>query len=97
MSLGIGNPLHPVDAPFVFQAAESALALYLKDYFVEPTQVRRVGVHYINLPVVQLGIAGIGTVEVAGEEAGFIAAGAGANLHYDIPVIVGIFGQERYL
>ena len=87
------HPLYPVDAPLVLQPAERPLALNLKHYLMKPAQIRRVGIHHIHPPVLQLGIAVIQPVQIAGEQTGFLPAGAGPHLYDNIPLVVGVFGQ----
>ena len=39
--------------------------------------------------------AGVHPEEVGGEEAGFLAPGAGPNLQDDVLVVVGVLGQQQ--
>ncbi len=44
-----------------------------------------------------LGVAGVHAVEVGGEEGGFVAAGAGADLDDDVLLVGGVLRQQRQL
>ena len=67
LGLGVRDALDAMDSPFILEAAEGSLALDFEDNLVEPAQVRRVGVHDLDVPVLELGVAGIQAVQVGGE------------------------------
>ena len=94
MSFGVGDTLDPVHAAFKLHAAENALALYLENDLVEPTDLGGIGVHDFDFPTLVHGVTGIRTVEIGGEDTGLGPAGARPNLHNHIPLVVGVLGEK---
>jgi hypothetical protein len=51
--------------------------------------------HHFEFPALGFGVARVHAEEVAGENAGFVAAGAGADFQDDVFVVDGIMGKEE--
>src|ERR1700719_1400484 len=91
--LGGGNALHAVHATFVFQFRIHFVALNGGDDFLDSALRRRRAFEDFDLPALRFGVARIHAIEVASEDASFIAAGAGADFDDDAFFVVGIFRQ----
>ena len=94
LRLRFRHPLHPMDAGLKLEAAESGPAVHRKSNPVETAQIGRVGVQQIHRPVLFLGKAMVHPIEVGGEQGRLLPAGGGVDLHDDIPLVVGVAGQQ---
>ncbi len=97
LRLGLGHPLHPVDAALVLQPAVDLVALDGGDHFFQPSDGRRAGREHFHFPALRLGEAGVHPEELLGEEGGLVAAGAGADLDQHVLFVVRVLGQEQQL
>src|SRR6201999_4120192 len=95
LRLGIGYALYPVYAGFEFELREGAAALHLGDDFLEAANGAFAGGYHLDLPALQGGKTLIHPEQVAGEQRGLVAAGAGADFEHDVAVVHGILGQQR--
>src|SRR4029077_16241176 len=77
--LGGRDALHAMDAAFVFQFGINLIALDGGDDFFYSALGGGRAFQDFDFPALRFGEARIHAVEIAGEDAGFIAAGAGAN------------------
>ena len=92
-----GHALHAMDAAFVFQLGIDFVALNGgDDFFHAPLRGRR-AFHDFDFPALGFGVAGIHAEKIAGENAGLVAAGAGADFDDDVFVVVGILGDKQQL
>src|SRR6266404_4642992 len=91
--LGGGDALHAMHAAFVFQFGINLIALDGGDDFLDSSLGRGRAFEDFDFPALRFGEAGVHAIEIAGEDAGFIAAGAGADFEDDAFFVVGIFGQ----
>ena len=89
------DPLDAVHAAFEFELAVDLVAGDGGDDFLEPADARGGVAQDLQLPAFALAQAGVHPEEVGGEEAGFLAAGAGPNLQDDVLVVVGVLGQHQ--
>ena len=98
-ALGLGgrHALHPVATRFKLHARIDALAGQPNNHLPVAAEVRGVGREHLGLPAVALGIPQVHAQQVAGEQGGLIAAGAGPNLEDDVALVVRVFGQEQPL
>ncbi len=97
LGLGLGHALDAVHAAFVLEAGEGALAVELEDDLLVAALLTLVGGDDFGPPALALGVARVHAVEVAREEAGFLAARAGAHLDDDVALVVRVPGQEGEL
>jgi len=93
--LGGGNALNTVYATFVFQLGINLVALNAATISFTPPCVDGEAFEDFDFPTLDFGEARVHAVEIAGEDASFIAAGAGANFHDHALFIEGIFRQEE--
>ncbi|HEY4969647.1 MAG TPA: hypothetical protein VII35_07055, partial [Steroidobacteraceae bacterium] len=96
MRFGVGHALHPVHAGFEFQLGEGAAPAHLGDDFLVAAHGAFAGRDHLDLPALQIGEAFIHPEQVAGEQRGLVAAGAGADFQHDVAVIHGVLGQQRH-
>ncbi len=92
---GGGDALHAVDAAFVFQFGINLVALDGRDDFFYSALGRGRAFEDFDFPALDFGEARVHAVEIAGEDAGFVATGAGADFDDDALFIEGIFRQEE--
>ena len=92
-----GHALHAVHAALVADLAEHGLAGDLEDDFPQAAQLGGVALHLLHLQAVRLGVAVVHAVEIGGEKRRLVAAGAGADFHDGVAVLVFIRRQERDL
>ena len=95
LRLGVGHALHPVHAGLEFQLGERAAALHFGNDFLVAAHGAFAGGDHFDLPALQGGKALIHPEQVAGEQRGLVAAGAGADFQHDVAVVHGILGQQR--
>ena len=93
---GLGNALDAVDAALVLHLAVNAVAVDLEDDFLVAAHFGLAGVDDLHLPPLAFGVTRVHPEEVGGKEAGFVAAGASADLDDDVFVVVGILGQQGH-
>ena len=92
---GFGHPLHAMDAGFVFQPGEDALALDPDRGFLDPAQFGFRQFQHLEIPALPLGIAAIHRQKVAREQGGFLAPGSGTNFDEGGAGVGGVFRQQR--
>ena len=95
LGLGLGHALDAVAAGLEPEASVCALAEHGEDDLLVAVERGRVGVHDGDFPSMRLAVAGIHAEEIAGEERGLLAAGAGADLHYGVAGLERVGRQER--
>ena len=95
LRLGLGNALDAVAARLVAQRLVDVGAFDGEDDFLEPAELGGRGVDDGGLEAARLAEVGIHPVEVAGEEGGLLAAGAGADFHDGVAGVVGIRRQHQ--
>ena len=96
LRLGVGHALHAMHAGFEFQFGERAAAPDFGDDFLEAAHGAFAGGDHLDLPALQAGEALIHPEQVAGEQRGLVAAGAGADFQHHVAVVHGILGQQRH-
>src|ERR1700722_11414020 len=84
-----------MDSALNLESTVGAASGYQFDYFLDAAKARSADAERLNLPVVALGVARVHAKELVGEERGFIAAGAGANLKDDVLVIIWIARRQQ--
>ena len=92
--LGVGHPLDPVHAALEFQPREDAAALDLGHDLLEAAGRALALRDDLDLPALELGIAGVHAQQVAGEERRLVAAGAGPHLE-DRALLVGLVARQE--
>src|SRR3989440_302734 len=95
--LGDRHTLHPVDAALELEPAPRAAALHEQDDVLETADAGGAPVHHLDLPALRLRVLGVHARELGGEQRRLVAAGAGADLDEDVPVVVGILGEDELL
>ena len=94
---GDGHALHPMDAALELQPAPGAAAVDEQDHVLEPADTGRAGVHHLDPPALALGVLRVHAGEIRREQRRLVAAGAGANLHEDVPLVVRVARQQEPL
>jgi hypothetical protein len=97
LGLGVRNALHAMATRFEFQFRVHAEADDLGDDFLVPTHFALALRNQFDLPALTLGITEIHPEQIAGEQRGFVATGAGPYFQKDIPLVVGILRQQLSL
>src|ERR1700682_3397531 len=90
---GVAHALHPVHAVFEFQLCKGAAATHLGDDFLEAAHGAFAGGDHLDLPALQACKTLIHPEQVAGEQGGLVAAGAGADFQDDVAIVHGVLGQ----
>src|SRR6267154_487107 len=89
------DALNTVYAAFVFQLGVNLVALNGGDDFFYSALGGGRAFEDFDFPALDFGEARVHAVEIAGEDAGFVAAGASADFHDHALFIEGIFRQEE--
>ena len=89
------HPLDPVGPGLEFQAGPGPLALDGDAGFLDAAQLRGVFIHQLHVPAPALGIQGVHPQQVRREQGALLAADAGPDLQDDVPVVVGVPGQQQ--
>ncbi len=97
LRLRLGHALHAVAAGFELEPRVGALTDDAHDHFPVAAELARRRRDDLGLPAVPLGVAHVHAQQIAGEQSGFVAAGAGADLEEHVALVVGIAGQQRRL
>src|SRR6267142_1907281 len=93
--LGGGNTLHAMDAAFVFKLGIDLIALNGRDDFFYSALRGRRAFEDFDFPALDFGEARVHAIEIAGEDAGFVATGASADFDDDALFVERIFRQEE--
>src|SRR5258708_34435746 len=91
----VGDALHTMNTAFIFQLGINFLALNSRDNFFYSTHLRGRAFHHFDFPALGFGVTRVHAEEVAREDAGFVAASAGADFKDNVFVVDGIVGEEK--
>ena len=94
LRFGLGDPLDPVRARLVLEQGGRLPSFDLGDDLLEAAGFALGGRQHLVLEAVGLAPAGVHPQQVAGEDAGFLAAGAGADFQEAVLAVVGILGLQ---
>ena len=94
-AFGVGHALHAVHARLELELGERAAALDLGDDFLVAAHAAFAGRDDLDLPAVLGGEALVHAEQVAGEQRGFVAAGAGADFQDHVALVHRVLGDER--
>jgi hypothetical protein len=97
LRLGRGHPLHAVHAALATHLAESARPLDLEDRLLHAAQRRLRKREDLDLPSLPLDVARVHPPELAGEQGGFVPAGAGADFDDAVAVVERIAREQERL
>src|SRR5690606_6212994 len=95
LRFGLGHALHAVGAGFELQARVGAFALDPRDHLAESAVFAGIGRLDLHPPALALGVAGVHAQQVAGEDRGLVAAGAGADLQVRAAVVARIARYQQ--
>src|SRR5690606_19867338 len=87
LRFGFRHALHAVGARFELQPGVGAFAVDPGDDLAEPAVLARAGRFDLHPPALALGVTGVHAQQVAGEDRGLVAAGAGADLQVQAAVV----------
>ena len=91
------DALDAMNAAFIAQAAERALAADGENRFLHAAQLGHVRIHHLDPPATALRIAGVHAHEQRAKERRLLAARAAADFHDDIAGSVGVLRQKQEL
>ena len=74
---------------------EDARARDARDDLLVAAVLARALAEHLDLPALALGVARVHAEQVAGEDRGFVAAGAGADLEEDVAVVARVLRDEQ--
>ena len=97
LALGLGDPLHTVDARLEFEAGVGAVAGDLERDLLVPAEFGRVGTQDFCLEALGLRVHGIHAQKRAREQGGLFPAGAASDLDDDVFVVVRVPRQQQDL
>ncbi len=97
LRFGDRNALDAMHARLELHLRVHLVALDAKRHFLESTGVAPVRVDLLDLPLLELGVAGVHAVQVAREDRGLVTAGATSDLHDDVLLVVRVARQHHHL
>ena len=86
-----------MDAALIAQGAEDLVAGDFENHLLHPAERAWAGFERLDLEAVGLGEARVHAVEVGGEKRGLVAAGAGAEFHDGVAVLIRVGREQRVL
>ncbi len=95
LRLGLRHPLHAMRAGLELELGVDRLALNPGDDFLVAAVLAGVFRQHLNAPALTFGVTAVHAKQVAGEDSGFIATGAGADFQKHIAVVVRVLGQQQ--
>ncbi len=95
-TLGRGYALDAVHAGFELELGVGALAANGSDDLLEPALGALARGQHLDGPALQRGIALVHAEQIAGEQGGLVAAGAGTHFEDRTVLVGGILGQQRH-
>ena len=95
LGFGDGDALDAMDAAFEFELAVSVIARDFENDFFGAAGIVEIFGDWFDFEAVRFGVFLIHAVELASEEARFVAAGAGADFDDGGLVVFGVFGDEE--
>jgi len=87
LGFGVGHALHAMDTRFEFELGERAAAADLRDDLLEAAHGAFAQGDHLDLPALRGGIAFVHAEQIAGEERGLVAAGAGADFQDHVALV----------
>src|SRR5690606_11704627 len=93
LTFGFWHALDAMNAAFVLEFTVSALPAHLKNDVLEAAHPGFVLVDHFDFPPLTFGIVAVHTEQISHEQAGFVTAGPGANLHNDVLIVARVLGQ----
>ena len=97
LAFSAGHPLDAVHAGLKLHAAVGAVARQREHGLLDTAQLGPADVHLAHLQVVALGIAGVHAQQQRAKQAGLVAAGAAADFHHHVALVVGVLGDQEQL
>ena len=95
--LRLRHPLNPVDAGLILHDGVSTLAGNHEGAALHASDSDFVRLHHFHFPAPGLGVMGIHPVDLRRKKGRFISSCPRSNLHDDVFLIVGVFGQQQNL
>ena len=95
--LGRRDALDAMDAALELEAAVGAVAVDLDDRLLDAADAGLVEAQDLRREAVPLGVAQVHPEQLAGEQRGLLAAGAGPDLDDHVAVVVGVARQQQDL
>ena len=93
--LGFGHTLDTMDAALEFEPAVGVVPIHHADDFLEAAQAGRTRTEDFHAPLPLFGIVRIHPKQVRGEQAGFLAAGAGPDFQQHVLFVQRVLGQQQ--
>src|SRR5262249_46168157 len=95
--LGLGHALHAVGAALVAEVRVDVVTADAEDHYLEAALLAGAEGDVLHLPALVTDVVGVHIVQVAGEEGGLVAAGAGPNLHDKAAEVLARVEQQEVL
>ena len=95
LRFGVRHALHAMHAGFEFQLGEGAAAADFGDDFLVAAHGAFARGDHLDLPALLGGIALVHAEQIAGEQRGLVAAGAGADFEDDVALVHRVLRQQR--
>src|SRR5690606_9985585 len=90
------DALYAMHAALVLEERVGALAAHLERHFLEAAVVALVAAQLFDVEALALRVARVHAGQLAGEEAGLVAAGAGADLDDHVLGVVGVAREHAH-
>src|SRR3989454_12533041 len=97
LRLGFGHALDAMDATLVLQLRIGAVAMDFEHYLVVAAFLAMRDVHHLHLPALALGPFRVHAEEVGCKQRRLLPTLSALYLDDDVPVVIGILGQEQHL
>ena len=94
---GVRHALHAMHAGFEFQLGEHAAAAHFGDDFLEAAFAAFADRQDLRLPALLGGVALVHAEQVAGEQRGLVAAGAGADFQDGVVIVHRVLRDQRQM
>ena len=95
--LCLRHTLYPMDSRFIFHYRICAASGNHKGYILHAADPDLLALHKLHPPSSALGIMKIHAVDLCRKKRSLIPTGSGADLNYNIFIIIGIFREEQDL
>jgi hypothetical protein len=95
LRLGGGHALHAVRAGLELETCVGAAAHHAADDLLVAAVLARALAHHLDLPALALGVARVHAEQVAREDRGLVAAGAGTDLEEQVRFVVGVLRDQE--
>ena len=97
LRFGFRHALHAVRAGLELEPRERALAFDARDDFLVAAVLAVARREDLDAPAAALGVARVHAEQIAGEDRGFVAAGAGAHFEEEVGVVAFVLRDQQHV